>query len=111
MKPNQTTPIALEWETKTFQHEYSKSATIGTNDPSRPFFTLNVKGVVFPPVSVYPPEMITLNGISNEEKTYATVAVFSMDMPTMKITKISTGRPAIFVTKQTPLIEERPASN
>ena len=58
-----------------------RGATIGTNDPSRPFFTLNVKGVVYPPVSIYPPEMITLNGISNEEKTYATVAVFSMDMP------------------------------
>jgi hypothetical protein len=58
---------------------------------------------VYPPVSVYPPEMITLSGISNEEKTYATVAVFSMDMPTMKVTRISTGRPEIFTTNQTPL--------
>jgi Protein of unknown function (DUF1573) len=103
VKPSQTTPIALQWETKTFEHDYVKGATIGTNDPSRPFFKLNVKGVVYPPVSVYPPEMITLNGISNEETTYARVAVFSMDMPTMKVTRISTGRPAIFSTSQTPL--------
>jgi hypothetical protein len=103
VKPQQTTPIALQWETKTFEHEYVKGATIGTNDPSRPFFTLNVKGVVFPPVSIFPPEMITLNGISNEEKTYSTLAVFSMDMAAMKITRLSTGRPAIFAANQTPL--------
>ena len=103
VKPKQTTPIALQWETKTFEHEYVKNATIGTNDPSRPYFTLHVKGVVYPPVTVYPPELITLNGISNEETTYASVAVFSMDMAAMKITRISTGRPAIFSTKQTPL--------
>jgi hypothetical protein len=103
VKPNETTPIALQWETKTFEHEYVKGATIGTNDPNRPFFTLNVKGVVFPPVSIYPPEMITLNGISNEDKIYATVAVYSMDMPNMKVTRISTGRPEIFETNQTPL--------
>ncbi len=103
VKPNESIPIALQWETKTFEHEYVKGATIGTNDPSRPYFSLNVKGVVFPPVSIFPPEMISLNGISNEEKTYATVAVYSKDMPTMKITKLSTGRPAIFTAKQQPL--------
>jgi hypothetical protein len=106
VKPKQTTPIDLQWETKTFEHEYVKGATIGTNDPSRPYFTLNVKGVVFPPVTIYPPEMITLNGISNEENTYATVAVFSMDMPAMKLTRLSTGRPAIFTTNQTPLTKK-----
>ncbi len=36
VKPNQTTPIELEWDTKNFQNDYSKGATIGTNDPSRP---------------------------------------------------------------------------
>jgi hypothetical protein len=103
VKPNHTATIPVQWETKTFEHEYTKNVTIGTNDPNRPYFSLNIKGVVFPPVSVYPPEMITLSGISNEEKTYATLAIFSMDMGAMKITKISTGRPAIFKTKQTPL--------
>jgi hypothetical protein len=106
VKPKKSTPIELEWQTKTFEHEYTKGATIGTNDPTRPFFSLNVKGVVFPPVSVYPPEMITLNGISNEEKTYASVAVFSMDMASMKLTRISTGRPAIFEANQTPLTKK-----
>ena len=36
VKPNETTPIELEWDTKQFQNEYSKGATIGTNDPARP---------------------------------------------------------------------------
>jgi hypothetical protein len=106
VKPKQSTPIELEWQTKTFEHDYVKGATIGTNDPTRPFFTLNVKGVVFPPVSVFPPEMITLNGISNEEKAYARIAIFSMDMASMKITRISTGRPTIFEANQTPMTKE-----
>src|SRR4029078_11193320 len=106
VKPNQTTTIPVTWETKTFEHEYTKNVTIGTNDPSRQFFTLNVHGVVYPPVSVYPPEMITLNGISNEEKTYATVAIYSRDMGAMKLTKVSPGRPAIFKTNQTPLTKK-----
>jgi hypothetical protein len=106
VKPNETTPIELEWDTKQFQNEYSKGATIGTNDPRRPSFALSVKGVVYPPVMVFPPEMITLNGISNEEVTRTMVAVYSMDMPTMKVTKISTGRPEFFTTKQSPMTAE-----
>ena len=107
VKPNGTTLIDLEWDTKTFpETAYHKSATIGTNDPSRRLFSLDVKGKVFPPVIVYPPEMITLNGISNEEVTRSTLAVFSMDMATMKITKITTSRPAFFVTKNEPLTNE-----
>ena len=35
-----------------------------------------------------------------------TRAVYSMDMPNMKVTKISTGRPELFTAKQTPLTAE-----
>ena len=57
----------LEWQTKTFQDEYTKGATIGTNDPSRPSVSLNVHGKVYPPVIIVPDEMITFNSVSNEE--------------------------------------------
>jgi len=106
VKPNESIPIKLEFETKNFQNTYEKGAWIGSNDPTKPLFSLFVKGTVYPPVMVYPPEMITLNGISNEVAAHATIAVYSMDMPTMKITKLNTGRPALFVAKQAPLTKE-----
>ncbi len=107
VKPNATTTIDLEWDTKTFpETAYHKNATIGTNDPTRPSFQLHVKGNVYPPVSVFPQEMVTMNGISNEEMTRATIAVYSMDMPTMKITKITTSRPEFIVAKYEPMTTE-----
>ena len=36
VKPKDSTPIDLEWQTKMFHDEYTKGATIGTNDPTRP---------------------------------------------------------------------------
>ena len=95
VKPNATTTIELEWDTKTFpETAYHKTAVIGTNDPRHQTFTLHISGKVFPPVSVYPPEMIDFKGVSNEELAKSSVAVYSMDMPTMKINKISTSRPS-----------------
>lgn len=104
VKPNATTTIELEWDTKTFpETAYHKTAVIGTNDPRHQTFTLHISGKVFPPVSVYPPEMIDFKGVSNEEPAKSSIAVYSMDMPTMKINKISTSRPEFFVAKQQPL--------
>jgi hypothetical protein len=106
VKPNETTPIALEWDTKTFPStSYSQGVTIGTNDPGRPTFALTVKGMVYPPVQVYPPEMITLNGISNELVSHAAIAVYSMDMPAMKVTKLTTGRPDLITATHKPLVK------
>jgi uncharacterized cupredoxin-like copper-binding protein len=103
VKPNETTPIALDGDTKVFANEYSQGVTIGTNDPRRPTFMLTIKGMVYPPVQIFPPEMITLNGISNETVSKAYIAVYSMDMPNMKVTKLTTGRPELITATQSPL--------
>ncbi len=103
VKPNETTPITLEWDTKTFPTSYSQGVTIGTNDPAKPTFMLSVKGAVYPPVQVYPAEGINLPAISNEEVTGTMVAVYSMDMPNMKVTKASTGRPDLFKASYKPM--------
>lgn len=71
VKPGDTTTIDLEWNTKTFENDYSQSANIGTNDPTKPTFTLAVKGKVYPPVMVFPPQMITFTTISNEDTARA----------------------------------------
>ena len=44
VKPNDSTTIDLEWQTKMFHDEYTKGATIGTNDPARPTVSINVHG-------------------------------------------------------------------
>jgi hypothetical protein len=100
VEPGSSTKIDLEWNTKQMPTDYSQGATIGTNDPGRPSFKIGVKGKVFPPVVIFPPEMITLNGISNEEVSHARVAVYSMDRPETKITKLSTSRPAFIIATQ-----------
>ncbi len=103
VKPNEATPISLEWDTKTFSETYSQGVTLGSNDPSRPTFQLTIKGTVYPPVQIYPPEMIKLDGISNEEVSRTVIAVYSMDLPNMKVTKLSTGRPDIFKLSHKPM--------
>ncbi len=105
LKPHESTKINLEWETRNNQNEYAKSATIGTNDPARRSFTLHVKGKVFPPVLVYPPEMLTLNGISNEEPTKTSIAVYSMDRPGTVVSKATTSRPEFMVATPRPMVE------
>jgi Protein of unknown function (DUF1573) len=106
VKPKDSTKIDLQWQTKMFHDEYSKGATIGTNDPSRRSITLNVKGKVFPPVIVFPNEMITFNAVSNEEPHQAKIAVFSVDRADLKIKKISTSRPEFLVPQFRPLSPE-----
>ena len=36
VKPGESTTIDLDWNTKTFENDYRQTATIGTNDVSRP---------------------------------------------------------------------------
>jgi hypothetical protein len=46
LKPNETTPVTIQWNTKRFVSWYSQGCTIGTNDPTTPIFMLTVKGTV-----------------------------------------------------------------
>jgi hypothetical protein len=103
VKPKNSIPIDLEWQTKMFHDEYSKGATIGTNDPTRPSVSINVKGKVHPPVIVVPNEMIMFGSVSNEEKHSTAIAAFSMDRPQTKVTKLTTSRPDFLVARADPL--------
>jgi hypothetical protein len=106
VKPGESKSIELEWNTKTFENDYTQTATIGTNDPSRLTFTLLVRGKVHPPVVVVPPQMVTFGSISNEEPHLSRVAVFSPDRPEMKVTSVATSRPALIVAKVESLTAE-----
>ena len=106
VKPKDSTTIDLQWQTKVFHDDYTKGATIGTNDPTRHSVALNVHGKVYPPVIVYPNEMITFNAVSNEETHLRKIAVFSVDRPELKIKKVSTTRPEFLVAQFSPLSPE-----
>ena len=87
--PGKSTTIDLEWNTKELASPYSQGAEFGSNDPHRPIFHLTVTGKTYPPVVVYPPEMIQFPTISNEETHQRMIAVFSQDRPTTKVTKVT----------------------
>ncbi len=94
VKPGESTTIDLEWNTKNLAEDYSQGATFGTNDPSLDNFKLVVKGKNYPPIVVFPPEMIQFSTISNEEPHSYRVAVYSQDRPATKVTKVTSSRPA-----------------
>ena len=106
VEPGKSTTIDLEWNTKDFHDDYSQGATFGTNDPRRPTFHLTIKGVVHPPVIVYPPEMIQFTTISNEETHKRMIAVFSKDRPETKVTKVTSSKPGLIVAEFKPLTPE-----
>jgi hypothetical protein len=103
IKPNTSTTIDLEWQTKLFPPDYTKGATIGTNDPARPSVALSVTGKVYPPVILVPADLVAFNTVSNEQINEAKIAVFSMDRPETKITQMTTSRPEFLVPKSRPL--------
>ncbi|MGP0069877.1 MAG: DUF1573 domain-containing protein [Isosphaeraceae bacterium] len=106
VKPGESTTIDLEWNTKEFHDEYSQGATFGTNAPSLDSFKLAVKGLVYPPIVVFPPEMMQFPTISNEEPRRARIAVYSQDRPATKVTKVRTSRPAQIVAEARPMTPE-----
>ncbi len=107
LKPGETKPIELEWHTeKDLGENYSQGATFGTNDPRKKTFNLSIKGKVYPPVVVFPPQMIQFPRISNEEPQHAKFAVYSQQKPDLKVTKVTSSRPGLIVAEAKPMTAE-----
>jgi hypothetical protein len=106
VKPHDSTKIDVEWLTKTFHDDYSQGVTFTTNDPAHESVSINVHGTVHPPVIMYPGETISFSSASNEEAQERKVAVFSMDRPGTKLTKLTTSRPELLVVRSQPLSAE-----
>jgi hypothetical protein len=106
LPPGQSTEVELEWKTKDMVGEFSKNATIGTNDPSRPQFRLNVHGLVHNPVVILPePQegVVNVGVLSSDETRSFTLAVFSPERPELKLTKLVSSKPDVIVTRIVPL--------
>ena len=106
VKPGESTEIELEWKTKDAIGEFSKGATIGTNDPSRPEFALRVHGMVYSPIVVLPEPhegVVMVGDISNDQVKEISLAVFSPEHPELKIKNVSTSMPNLIAAKPVPL--------
>jgi hypothetical protein len=106
VKPGEKTDIELEWKTNNAVGDYSKGATIGTNDPERPEFKLGVHGIVHEPIIVVPPlteNTLQVGTITSDEPKKVSIAVYAPEHPEMKLTKISTSKHNLIVVKKTPL--------
>jgi hypothetical protein len=100
--PGESTEIELEWKTKDMVGEFGKYAAIGTNDPNRPQFKLNVHGLVHHPVVILPqPQegVLSVGNISSDETKRVSLAVFSPERPNLKINKLVTSKPDLIVAK------------
>jgi hypothetical protein len=99
VEPGDQTEIALEWETKENSGTYSKAATIGTSDPTLPQFTLGAEGTIRPPVEIYPPGKTLHYMVLNDDKPDHVMgfALYSVDRPDFKITKITSSKPELIV--------------
>src|SRR4051794_3351233 len=106
VKPGESTEIALEWKTNNAVGDYSKGATIGTNDPSLPEFKLAVHGRVHTPLVMLPEfndGVLPLGQVSNDEPKSTSLALFSPDQREFKLTKITTSKPGQIVVNSTRL--------
>ncbi len=106
IKPGVSTTIDLSWNTKEFHDDYSQGATFGTNDPRMPTFKLDVKGKVYPAISIMPPQMIQFPRISNEETYHSPFAVYSQERPGLKLLKVTSSKPDLIVATYRELKDE-----
>jgi Protein of unknown function (DUF1573) len=106
IKPGDSTEIELEWKTKDAIGEFSKGATIGTNDYDRPEFMLKVHGMVHAPIVVLPTPSegaLTLGEVSNDRVQEISLALFSPEYPGLKIKSVSTSKPNLIAAIPIPL--------
>ncbi len=106
VKPGDSTEVELEWKTKEAIDEFSKGATILTNDTQRPEFMLKVHGMVHPPIVVLPTPhegVLALGDIFTDKVQEFSIAFFSPEHPELKIKKLSTSKPNLIVAKPVPL--------
>jgi hypothetical protein len=103
--PGRSTPIEVGWDTKGW-NDFAHSATLETNDPEHPVFTLVIRGKVLAPVAVDPSPTIVVPTFSYEETQRAKFRIVSPNWAGLKLTKLSTSKPGLIVAAATPMTPE-----
>jgi hypothetical protein len=105
LKPGETFPLHVKWETKANQNAFEKKASIYVrNDPTRDEIRLVIRGNVQPAVLVFPEDRaLNFAELPNNETRKTKAVLSSPDMPGMKILGVSTSRPELFDVSFGPL--------
>ncbi len=74
--PGESAPVKIEWTSNNEAGPYRQTATIFTNDPSRPRVTLTIQGTVMSAVRVDPSDLV-FRGLTVDQTATAEVRVLS----------------------------------
>ena len=106
LKPNETFPVEVEWETRENNGNYEKSARIFTSDPKRPEIVFVVKGIVRPAIMVLPGLVAEVHTVMNTEPRVQHFALASADRPQMRVLSATSSRPDLLEVVVKPLTED-----
>lgn len=111
IKPNESTKIKLNWETRTNEGPFEKSATIGTNDRKRPRLEFRTKGIILPVIASnpYPPVLSDLEA-EVDRSEMITMPMYSASHADMKIVKVRSSKPDLILATSRPMNDEERAS-
>ena len=107
IKPGESLPIEVTFQTKHNDGSYHQSVTVGTNDPDHPSIQLTVEGTVRPAIATVPSDpSINYQAVSNDEPFVRKIALYSADRPDLKLTRVVSSNPALLGVEARPLTAE-----
>jgi hypothetical protein len=107
IKPGESKPIEVSFNTKTFEGRYRQTVTVGTNDPNRPQVELTVEATIRPAIVTMPPDpSFSFGVVSNDKPVTRKIVLYSADRPDMKLTRLTTSNPALLGVEPRPLTPE-----
>ncbi len=107
LKPGESRPISVSWDTKTFEGHYRQFVTVVTNDPEQPKVELIIEGTVKKALVTIPADsMVGFLGVANDEPAKRLVMIASPDHPEMKITGFSYSNPNLLSAEVRDVSEE-----
>ncbi len=111
IKPGESLPLEVTFQTKHNDGSYRQSVTIGTNDPEHPSIQLTVEGTVRPAIVTMPSDpSMNFQSVSNDEPYHRKIALYSADMPDLKLNRVTSSNPALLDVVSRPLTEEETKS-
>lgn len=107
LKPGETFPVDVEFETRTYNGPYEKSARIFTSDPKHENIVFTVRGRVYPPILIMPEEgHIQAGTLLNDQARVFHAAIASADRPETKVLSVTPTRPDLLEINRKPLTAE-----
>ena len=107
IKPGESLPLELTFQTKAVDGPYRQTVTVGTNDPMRPEIGLTVEGTIRPAVVTMPPEpSFSYGAVNNATPVTRKIILYSPDRPDLKLTRLTTSNPALLGIETSPLSPE-----